>query len=87
VAIDKFALTSNNVTYGLTGDAIGYWGYFPAEQQWGKIPVWACGNVIESHSDDIKMGERLWWFFPMSSHVILTPRGNSWRSIYRRGGA
>jgi hypothetical protein len=59
VAIDKFALTSNNVTYGLTGDAIGYWGYFPAEQQWGKIPVWACGNVIESHSDDIKMGERL----------------------------
>jgi hypothetical protein len=73
VAIDKFALTSNNVTYGLTGDTIGYWGYFPAEQQWGKIPVWACGNVIESHSDDIKVGERLWGFFPMSSHVILTP--------------
>jgi hypothetical protein len=73
VAIDKFALTSNNFTYGLTGDTIDYWSYFPTEEQWGKIPVWACDNVIESHSDDIKVGERLWEFFPMRSHVILTP--------------
>jgi len=73
VSIDKFGLTSNNVSYGVSGDLIGYWNYFPAQEQWGKIPVWACGNVTESNSDDIKVGERLWGFFPMSSHVILTP--------------
>lgn len=29
VAIDKFGLTANNVSYALSGDAIGYWNYHP----------------------------------------------------------
>jgi hypothetical protein len=33
VAIDKFALISNNATYGLTGNTISYWGCFPDEEQ------------------------------------------------------
>jgi hypothetical protein len=29
VKIEKFSFTSNNVTYGVAGDLIGYWDFFP----------------------------------------------------------
>ena len=73
VAIDMFGLTANNVSYAVTGDAIGYWGYYPAEENWGKVPAWGCADVVESRCDDIEVGERLWGFFPMASHVDLLP--------------
>jgi hypothetical protein len=73
VAIDMFGLTANNVSYALTGDMIGYWGYFPAEDDWGKVPVWGCANVEESNCADVPVGDRLWGFFPMASHVDLVP--------------
>ncbi len=73
VAIDQFGLTSNNVTYAVAGDAIGYWTFFPAEGNWGKVPVWGCANVIASRCDEIPVGDRLWGFFPMASHVELHP--------------
>nr|WP_246864499.1 DUF2855 family protein [Spongiibacter thalassae] len=73
VAIDKFGLTANNVSYAVSGDFIGYWKFYPATDNWGKVTVWGCGNVIESRSEDIAVGERLYGFFPMSSHTILQP--------------
>ena len=73
VAIDKFGLTSNNVSYAVTGDLIGYWGYYPAEEHWGKVPVWGCAEVVASDCDQVPVGERLWGFFPMASHAILQP--------------
>jgi hypothetical protein len=73
VAIDKFGLTSNNVSYGLSGDMIGYWKYFPAQEEWGKVPVWGIGEIIESGVPGIEVGERIWGFFPMASHVLLQP--------------
>jgi hypothetical protein len=73
VAIDQFGLTSNNVSYAVSGDMIGYWGYYPAEGDWGKVPVWGCGNVVASKCAAVPVGERLWGFFPMASHVILHP--------------
>ena len=30
IRIDHFALTANNITYGVAGDAVGYWQFFPA---------------------------------------------------------
>jgi hypothetical protein len=73
VAIDRFGLTANNVSYAVAGDSIGYWGYFPAEGDWGKVPVWGCGNVVESNCTDIPVGNRLFGFFPMASHAVLRP--------------
>jgi hypothetical protein len=73
VKLEKFGLTSNNVSYAVSGDMIGYWKYYPAEDPWGKVPVWGIGEVIESNSDEIAVGERLYGFFPMASEVILTP--------------
>jgi len=73
VAIDKMGLTANNVSYAVSGEMIGYWKYFPAEGDWGKVPGWAMADVVESKSEEIAEGERLWGFFPMASEVVLTP--------------
>lgn len=72
VRIDKFGLTSNNVSYAVSGDMIGYWNYYPADDPWGKVPVWGIGEVVESNVGEIAVGERLYGFFPMASEVILT---------------
>ena len=74
VAIDKFAMTANNVTYAASGDLFGYWQFYPTgEDPWGKVTVWGMGEVIASQVDAIEGGERLFGFFPMSSHVLMTP--------------
>jgi hypothetical protein len=40
VAIDKFGLTANNVSYALFGDAIGHWNYYPTPAaRWTDYPV------------------------------------------------
>lgn len=73
VAVDKFGLTANNVSYAVTGDMIGYWGYYPAQGDWGKVPVWGCADVVASNCSDVLVGERLWGIFPMASHAKLQP--------------
>ena len=73
VRIDKFGLTANNVGYALSGDMIGYWRYFPADGRRGKVPAWGIAEVIESKNTEIEPGERLYGFFPMASHLDLTP--------------
>jgi hypothetical protein len=73
VSIDKFGLTANNVSYAVSGKAIGYWGYYPADDNWGKVPVWGMADIVESNCDELKAGERIWGFFPMASHVVLQP--------------
>ena len=71
--VDKFALTANNVTYALAGDALGYWKFFPVEEPWGIVPVWGFADVVASRSPELPVGERLWGYWPMASHVVLTP--------------
>ena len=73
VSVDKFGLTANNVSYAVSGKAIGYWGYYPADNNWGKVPVWGMADIVESKCEGIKAGERVWGFFPMASHVVLKP--------------
>ena len=55
LSIERFALTANNITYGVAGDMIGYWQFFPAENNWGRIPVWGVATVAESNCDDIEL--------------------------------
>ncbi len=73
VRVEHFALTANNITYGVAGDSIGYWRFFPAEDPWGCIPVWGFGRVLDSRHGEVPVGERLYGYFPMSTHVLLTP--------------
>lgn len=71
VKVERFGLTANNITYGVVGEMIGYWKFFPAPDGWGIIPAWGIGEVIESKSDTLKKGERLYGYFPMASHLVM----------------
>ena len=74
VATRRFALTANNISYALSGEAIGYWRFFPdAEAGWGCVPVWGFGEVIESRAPDVAIGSTLWGFFPMASDLVMAP--------------
>ena len=77
VAIDRFAFTANNLTYGAAGDLLGYWRFFPASDnesdEWGILPVWGFGDVIESTVDDVPIGDRLYGYFPPASTVVMSP--------------
>ena len=79
--IDTFALTANNITYGVAGDMIGYWQFFPAEDDWGRIPVWGMATVVVSHIDGIEAGQRYYGYFPMSSYLVVKPERVSERGF------
>lgn len=67
--VERLALTANNISYAATGDSLGYWGFFPAEAGWGRIPAMGWGEVIASAHRDIHVGERAWGWFPYSTHL------------------
>ena len=75
VRIDKFALTSNNITYAAFGEAMNYWSFFPVsasgDGHWGRIPVWGFGTVMQSLHPGVAVGEKLYGYYPMSSSVVL----------------
>ncbi len=72
--VDRFALTANNITYGVVGEKLGYWNFFPVtEETDGIIPVWGFADIIASNHPDVPLGERLYGYFPMASHVVMAP--------------
>ncbi|MCM2288763.1 MAG: DUF2855 family protein [Sulfuritalea sp.] len=73
LGVDKFALTANNITYAAFGEAMNYWGFYPADERWGRIPVWGFGTVLESRCPGVAVGERFYGYYPMSSQVVLQP--------------
>ena len=78
VRIAHFAYTSNNITYAAFGDAMNYWQFFPVPPDadgsaWGCIPVWGFGDVVQSLHPGVAVGERLYGYWPMGSHVVLQP--------------
>ena len=79
--VDRFALTANNVTYGVAGDIIGYWQFFPAAPGWGKIPVWGIGTVVTSEHPNIETGDRYYGYFPMASELLVKPEKISSRGF------
>ncbi|MFK7876253.1 MAG: DUF2855 family protein [Paracoccaceae bacterium] len=74
-ALQRFALTANNVTYAATGSVLGYWAFFPSQQkEQGILPVWGFAEVIESRAADVPVGTRYYGFFPMADQVVMTPK-------------
>jgi hypothetical protein len=70
--VDKFAFTSNNITYAIIGDRMGYWKFFPTNEGQGIIPVWGFATVEASNHPDIHPGQRFYGYYPMSSHLLVT---------------
>jgi hypothetical protein len=73
LAVDRFGLTTNNITLAAFGEALSYWEFFPADEGWGRIPVWGFADVVRSNHDAITAGERVYGYLPMSSHLVVSP--------------
>lgn len=70
--VDRFALTANNISYCHVGDLLGYWRFFPtADEAWGRVPAMGYATVVDSANSDVAVGERVWGFFPMSTHLLI----------------
>jgi hypothetical protein len=73
LGVDCFGLTSNNITYAKFGEAMSYWRFFPAEDGWGRVPVWGFAHVTASSHDAVDAGARVYGYLPPSSEVLVTP--------------
>jgi hypothetical protein len=89
LTVERFALTTNNITYAVAGEMLDYWGFFPADEpgadgkRWGRIPAMGLGSVAESAHPDIAVGGRYFGFYPMATDVVIdaTPYGNAFRDV------
>ncbi len=73
-AVERFGLTANNVTYGLFGDRMRYWTFFPSEAEGlGRVPAWGFATAVESRCADVREGARIFGYVPMGGDLILTP--------------
>lgn len=73
LSIDAFSVTANNVTYGVFGDGMRYWNFFPGPEGWGRVPVWGFATVIASKADGVAPGKRVYGYLPMSTHLKVKP--------------
>jgi hypothetical protein len=74
LALDRFALSTNNITYAAYGDAIGYWRVFPTgREEFGLMPVWGFADVAASRAEGIDVGARVFGFFPMADTLVVQP--------------
>ena len=71
--IESFSVTANNVTYAVVGDAFGYWNFFPGEGEWGVVPMWGHAVIAESRHPELAVGERVYGYLPMGSHLDVLP--------------
>lgn len=73
LAIESFSVTANNVTYAVAGDSFKYWDFFPAPEGMGIVPMWGHARVVQSLHPDIAVGERVYGYLPMASHLDVIP--------------
>ncbi len=71
--IESFSVTANNITYAVIGDMFGYWNFFPAKSDYGVVPMWGHAIVEETRHPDISVGERVYGYLPMGTHLDVLP--------------
>ncbi|MEM7700339.1 MAG: DUF2855 family protein [Pseudomonadota bacterium] len=75
--VESFSVTANNITYAVVGDGFMYWNFFPPKadnpEGLGIVPMWGHAVAIESNSDDIAVGERVYGYLPMGTHLDVVP--------------
>ena len=71
--IESFAVTANNVTYAVAGDSFRYWNFFPAGEGYGVVPMWGHAVVEASNHPDFNVGERVYGYLPMGTHLDIIP--------------
>ncbi|MEO1220504.1 MAG: DUF2855 family protein [Pseudomonadota bacterium] len=74
--VESFSVTANNITYAVVGDGFGYWNFFPPrtdEEGFGIVPMWGHAVVTESKNEDFAVGERVYGYLPMGTHLDVVP--------------
>ncbi len=71
--VDRVGMTANNVTYALMGDAMHYWDFFPTRPGRGLVPLWGFGEVAASAAGGVRVGDRVYGYFPSASHLVVRP--------------
>ncbi len=72
LAVDRFAVTANNISYCQVGETLGYWRFFPTDDNaWGRVPAMGYASVAASAHPEVQEGERVWGFFPMGTHLLI----------------
>jgi hypothetical protein len=74
LGVSAFGLTSNNITYAMFGEAMSYWNFFPAEDGWGRVPVWGFADVTASRLEELREGTRVYGYLPPSTEVVVSPQ-------------
>lgn len=83
LSLDRFSLTTNNITYAAYGDAIGYWKVFPTgRDDYGMMPVWGFADVAASRAEGVEVGARVFGYFPMADTLLVQAE-----KVSRRGFA
>jgi Protein of unknown function (DUF2855) len=55
------------------GEAMNYWDFFPAEEAWGRVPVWGFADVAASRAEGVPAETRVFGYLPPSSHLLVRP--------------
>lgn len=82
LALDRFSLTVNNLTYAVFGDELRYWDFFPTGLDGqGLLPVWGYADVVESKAEGVEAGQRFFGYFPSATHLVVQPGKTGARSF------
>ncbi|QJY48148.1 DUF2855 family protein [Pseudonocardia broussonetiae] len=72
LAVERFGLSANNLTYALLGDALGHWAPFPASSpDWGRVPAWGHAVVVDGDPGLAAPGSRWSGYLPMAGHFSV----------------
>ncbi|MEZ5462883.1 DUF2855 family protein [Dokdonella sp.] len=82
--IERFSITTNNVTYLTFGEApLHYWSFFPTgDSDHAHMPVWGFADVVESTVSGIECGERFYGFFPIATLLRMRPERINARGFF-----
>lgn len=72
LTVSAFGLTTNNITYAVMGEAMSYWDFFPAQDGWGRVPVWGFADVAADGAG-LEQGARAFGYWPPATHVVVRP--------------
>ncbi len=82
LALDRFSLTVNNITYATFGEELRYWDFFPTGVDgYGLLPVWGYADVVASRAEGIDPGQRYFGYFPLATHLVVQPGKTGARSF------
>jgi hypothetical protein len=79
--VATFGLTANNITYAVMGERMSYWDFFPAPEDWGRLPMWGFAEVERSQAEGVEVGTRVYGYLPPSSYLPVTPRSANERGF------